>query len=355
MPKRSLDIDNAAGGVNMAEKIQRKTERSHEENQERAYIAASRRADRSIEARVQSARMASEIHKKRTGKSFRISEEIVRKEEMYEEEEDDLPRSYRLLGPHMQTSSPDMNNRVEAYLTNRMAMSAYMTKMNDEWRENHINQLFAASFPNLGKQGQRLSQSHGMPAGQPSLSTTQPQPQQQGQAVTQSPISPTFSNVNYHQSADRTARGSMSSMHHKQTETIMSPAALSPQSSHSTIDTRSASLVEPPTPQSDSAEFSPPQSAFTTELPQEMKLIIGGVGMNINNPYSQNMYGQDFMGNDSFYPEPDMLSSSKLSGYEEVSPEILGDETFMDPLANPAPMEDSWDTFIDDNAWGTDQ
>ena len=38
-----------------------KTERSHEENQERAYVAASRRSDRGIEARIKSARMAAEI------------------------------------------------------------------------------------------------------------------------------------------------------------------------------------------------------------------------------------------------------------------------------------------------------
>ncbi|GAW27252.1 putative Pc18g03370 protein, partial [Rosellinia necatrix] len=59
------------------------TERSHEENQERAYIAASRRADRSLEARIQSAKMASDIHRKRTGRGLKVSQEIVLKEEMF--------------------------------------------------------------------------------------------------------------------------------------------------------------------------------------------------------------------------------------------------------------------------------
>ena len=54
-----------------------KTERTHEENQERAYIAASRRSDRSLEARVESARRASEIHKRRTGRSLRVTEQDV--------------------------------------------------------------------------------------------------------------------------------------------------------------------------------------------------------------------------------------------------------------------------------------
>ena len=71
--------------------------------------------------------MASEIHKKRTGKAFRITEEIVMKEEMYEEEDDDFPRSYRLLKSNMQTSSAELNARVDAYLTNRVAMSQLLS------------------------------------------------------------------------------------------------------------------------------------------------------------------------------------------------------------------------------------
>lgn len=69
-----------------------KTERTHEENQERAYIAASRRSDRSIEARVESARRASEIHERRTGKRLRVTEQDVINEEMYEEEDDLVQR-----------------------------------------------------------------------------------------------------------------------------------------------------------------------------------------------------------------------------------------------------------------------
>src|ERR1019366_8143854 len=90
--------------------IVNQTERTHEENQERAYIAASRRSDRSLEARVESARRASEIHKRRTGRSLRVTEEDVRNEEMYEEEDDDLPLQYRHLTAHLRTGNPDFNN-----------------------------------------------------------------------------------------------------------------------------------------------------------------------------------------------------------------------------------------------------
>ncbi|KFY18846.1 hypothetical protein V493_08307 [Pseudogymnoascus sp. VKM F-4281 (FW-2241)] len=99
-----------------------KTERTHEENQERAYIAASRRSDRSLEARVESAKRASEIHKRRTGRSLRVSEEDVINEEMYEEEEDDLPHQYRCLTAHLHSQTTDFNHQLSDYLTNHVAM-----------------------------------------------------------------------------------------------------------------------------------------------------------------------------------------------------------------------------------------
>lgn len=98
-----------------------KTERTHEENQERAYIAASRRSDRSLEARIESARRASEIHKKRTGRALRVTEQDVVNEEMYEEEDDDLPAQYRRLTAHLQTNSAEFNRKLHAYLATHQA------------------------------------------------------------------------------------------------------------------------------------------------------------------------------------------------------------------------------------------
>ena len=95
----------------------------------RAYIAASRRSDRSLEARVESARRASEIHKRRTGRSLRVTEQDVINEEMYEEEDDDLPLQYRRLTAHLQTNSVDFNRRLAAYLTNQVAMRSAMEQM----------------------------------------------------------------------------------------------------------------------------------------------------------------------------------------------------------------------------------
>ncbi|MCJ1432613.1 hypothetical protein MMC27_001970 [Xylographa pallens] len=117
-----------------------KTERTHEENQERAYIAASRRSDRSLEARVESARRASEIHKRRTGRSLRVTEQDVVNEEMYEEEDDDLPMQYRRLTAHLQTGSADFNRRLAAYLTNHVAMRSAL--------DQAITNSYAQQYPN---------------------------------------------------------------------------------------------------------------------------------------------------------------------------------------------------------------
>ncbi|KAF2229136.1 hypothetical protein EV356DRAFT_22246 [Viridothelium virens] len=116
-----------------------KTERTHEENQERAYIAASRRSDRSLEARVESARRASEIHKRRTGRSLRVTEQDVVNEEMYEEEDDDLPMQYRRLTAHLQTGSADFNRRLAAYLTNHVAMRSAL--------DQAITSSYAQQYP----------------------------------------------------------------------------------------------------------------------------------------------------------------------------------------------------------------
>ncbi|KHN93815.1 uncharacterized protein MAM_08342 [Metarhizium album ARSEF 1941] len=159
MPNKSIYVGKSNESI-MLDIGARKTERSHEENQERAYIAASRRADRSIEARVQSARQASEIHKKRTGKGFKITEEIVIREEMYEEEDDDLPRSIHLLTAHMQTPSADMNARLESYLANKVAFSHALAQSNMAWRSNDINRAFAESFPHAMPQMALPQQQH---------------------------------------------------------------------------------------------------------------------------------------------------------------------------------------------------
>ncbi|KAL2023759.1 hypothetical protein VTK56DRAFT_1473 [Thermocarpiscus australiensis] len=135
-PFSSLD----SAGI-MTDRPLKKTERSHEENQERAYIAASRRADRSLEARIMSAQLASNIHKKRTGKGFKITPEIVMKEEMYEEEEDEIPHHYRAFAKG-RAGSLDLGYRSNAYPSSNAALASL-----EHYAE--IERRFAEEFPQL--------------------------------------------------------------------------------------------------------------------------------------------------------------------------------------------------------------
>ncbi|KAI5361491.1 hypothetical protein Slin15195_G126060 [Septoria linicola] len=131
-----------------------RTERTHEENQERAYIAASRRSDRSLEARVESARRASEIHKKRTGRSLRVREEDVMNEEMYEEEDDDLPMQFRrinALNPGFAYSA--FNERVNSYLQGQIGVRNYLHQAIYQANQNYnANQLFNPMLQQNGQQ-----------------------------------------------------------------------------------------------------------------------------------------------------------------------------------------------------------
>lgn len=355
------------------------TERSHEENQERAYIAASRRADRSIEARVQSARMASEIHKKRTGKGFKISEEIVMKEEMYEEEDDDLPRHYRALAAHLQTSSPDMNSRLSAYLTGQVAMASMA-------RQKEVDKLFAESFPNAARMGQQMQQS----AYYQGLQTSSPQQSPGFHAPVQSPTTSTFSDrpqAVHRPSRLSTAHSNSGAASYMQSPPIQkrpsvdSPPVLSPESahtdasgsSHSTPHFTPAQQYHPHiAPQSlsgggmDQQRF---QSSFTSELPNDAKLL---VNIDMNDPLAGAFYGMpDMTGTDSFdyaqfnnTPVPDDGSMPKqFSGYgvpstTDYSHAMHLQSKFFDlagqgsRIGTPGGGEgDSWDNWIDENEW----
>lgn len=375
------------------EKAARKTERSHEENQERAYIAASRRADRSIEARVQSARMASEIHKKRTGKGFKITEEIVMKEEMYEEEEDDLPRSYRLLSASMQTSSPEMNSRLDAYLSNKMAMSQMLARTNDEWRENEINRLFAASFPNAVPAAQQLSQN--MPnqstyqqslisepyspsgcstaAFSPTSYSPPPfaQTTQMGMQQQHSPLLNSFTWQSRSKTPRRKSRPSISGVKSRRNSSKSSagPARKKSVESPSTTTTRStpfsSSAISPQTP--DEPLF-PSGSAFTTELPPEARMMLDGVGA--DDVLDRTLANQED-GNTSNWLDPsNFLDTMTLHRFDSMTgvedgfvADLYGsgaDDSMPSKCAMPNPQNSmdgglDWRSFINDSMWTNDQ
>ncbi|RMZ70158.1 hypothetical protein GMOD_00000216 [Pyrenophora seminiperda CCB06] len=130
-----------------------------------AYIAASRRSDRSLEARIESARRASEIHKKRTGRALRVTEQDVVNEEMYEEEDDDLPTQYQRLNAHLHTSSVMFNKKLHDYIATQhgvrnMFMSQYQ---NSGPAYPQFGQQFSATGPSFPQASNWLNPSSMLP------------------------------------------------------------------------------------------------------------------------------------------------------------------------------------------------
>ena len=123
---------------------------------------------------MESARRASEIHKRRTGRSLRVTEQDVVNEEMYEEEDDDLPMQYRRLTAHLQTGSADFNRRLSAYLTNHVAMRSAL--------DQAITNSYAQQYPNAPQFAHNNMNMYPSPFMNPGL------PQQQSpQSYVQSP------------------------------------------------------------------------------------------------------------------------------------------------------------------------
>ncbi|KAL0939626.1 uncharacterized protein CTRU02_206236 [Colletotrichum truncatum] len=365
MPKRSLDASSLSPTMPLDRGQKKQTERSHEENQERAYIAASRRADRSIEARVQSAKMASEIHKKRTGKGFKISEAIVQAEEMYEEEEDDMPRSYRMLASHLQTGSAEFDYRVNAFLANRVAMASMVAGLrNQEWAENPINKMFAEQFPNANKQAQALSRNL---TNSMYYQSVAPNAMRQQQAETDisaaSPMSPTFSTMSYQQTPQQQPRDRSQSVASPMAlstpvmrDNVQSPPALSPSSeaADATPSNHSTSTFPSPMPSMDASLF-PLESSFTAELPMDAKMMAPNFDMNdpmsqmfMGNPLQQQMYYPDMadLKHDSSMGDPSLSPHEYFNGH--LNPYTQRYEGLQSECATPGPgVNDNWEAFLD--------
>ena len=160
-----------------------------------AYIAASRRSDRSLEARVESARRASEIHKRRTGRSLRVTEQDVVNEEMYEEEDDDLPMQYRRLTAHLQTGSADFNRRLSAYLTNHVAMRSAL--------DQAITNSYAQQYPNAPTFAHNQQSMYPSPFAAPSMPPQQ-SPQQYSSGSYAMAPTPNYPQTNHGRSQSAT-------------------------------------------------------------------------------------------------------------------------------------------------------
>lgn len=282
-----------------------------------AYIAASRRSDRSLEARVESARRASEIHKRRTGRSLRVTEQDVVNEEMYEEEDDDLPMQYRRLTAHLQTGSADFNRRLSAYLTNHVAMrSALDQAITNSYAQQYPNapqfahnqnmypspfmahgmhqqqspSAFAQPYPTPGTPGYRpghqarsASGSHGTPTYSPNMPAPSPI-----QAVPQMACRRTSASSKSSSHSPTGTPATPQSMHSK-------PAPLPQTSSTFNVkqEGQTTSQMRAPPQQSPVQQQQPFSgvngfsniSPFTTSLPTEAQMLLGSA-LDPNDPFT---------------------------------------------------------------------
>ncbi|KAH7137854.1 hypothetical protein EDB81DRAFT_693124 [Dactylonectria macrodidyma] len=351
MPKRYLSVE-PMNSIMTPHTFRQKTQRSHQQNQERAYVAASRRSDRSIEARVQSARMASQVHKTRTGKALRVSKEIVMMDEMYEEEDDGLLRSYRILGQHLQTPSVDMNSKVDAYLKSQAIMSQMVSSTEKDWRENEVNRQFAQCFHHAD---QTISKRWATPRFSISSTSSQAQGDHQHALDIQS--------VNcgqepYPGAQNQSPSGVSQSQLGSADIGTLSPSALTPESTTSpeipqaNVGSVSGNSIPPDA----FMDYDSDGSVFTTELPLEAKLLI--TGFDQHETFDPIMYDQQCDTRlDSSY---EVLECANGENVLDIHDDFLCnrlDSMNWDPIAhqNNSTDEFFWDTFINDSPWNNDQ
>ncbi|CAK7266762.1 hypothetical protein SEPCBS57363_002254 [Sporothrix epigloea] len=134
-------------------------------NRERAFVAASRRTDRSIEARLQSAMMASRYHVRLHGRALRINEEVVRGDGIYEEIEDPEDKKRRL-------KRGDFNEEEEASLANAQPGTEQYQIAQKLRHEAEVNREFAQMYSGAVaqmrmQQQQQQQRALMMPHGQP--------------------------------------------------------------------------------------------------------------------------------------------------------------------------------------------
>jgi hypothetical protein len=315
----------------------------------RAYIAASRRSDRSLEARVESARRASEIHKRRTGRSLRVTEQDVINEEMYEEEDDDLPLKYRRLTAHLQTNSVDFNRRLAAYLTNQVAMRSAVEQMVN----NSYNQPQYPNHPQYGGQPQQAMYHSPMMNRHAAQSPTG--------AYRSSPY------PNPHQPGFQQTHGrvySMAAPNDVSTHavTLQNPS-MPPHTPEQRRRSTPAKIPASPVPRTSSikpdldqqrqtqsvgqmAGNFPPvwqdMGPFTTSLPPEAQQLLGP-GLDPNDPFtSVLMAGSENYTSNPYYPWGNLPSSGKLG---QITPSIHPSYNGMSATLAPSALESGADAL----------
>lgn len=244
-----------------------------------------------------------------------MTEQDVINEEMYEEEDDDLPLQYRRLTAHLQTGSADFNRRLAAYLTNQVAMRSAVGQM--------VNGPYGPQYPSAG------AYAHGMYPS-PML------PQQQQHQMPQSPNGtyrpgpyPSPHHPGFRQMHGRAYSMALpsatsnpptpipASLDHRRMSTPTSvhpgaPGPINTEDARPDIEylrqTQSATIPHgsyPPTWQH--------MSPFTSTLPPEsQQMLAGAPGFDPNDPMSSMLlHGSEAFMSNPYYPWGDMQHGVK--------------------------------------------
>lgn len=262
-----------------------------------------------MEARLQSAHRASELHKKRTGRILHVTEQIVFNDESYEEVDKWTQPRVR-LDAHMQTASPEFNSRIEAFLEHRLAMSSFIAATHQQPQPRHwsdIDSLFAASFPNATKDARLLAQQY-LP---PGPTNAQPLESMDG-----------ASDVPYGKAAgERLTVGDVPE------EDI-------------NMTTHSAQIGESDMVNGDlAANYG---SAFTAAVPTEVALILGGNGGTIERDFDASLKESHDASNDASHGafENDLFSEE-----QELNEDAGVEESNS--------WDDDLELFVDSRVWGS--
>lgn len=180
-------------------------------------------------------------------------------EEMYEEEDDDLPMQYRRLTAHLQTGSPDFNRRLSAYLTNHVAMRSAL--------DQAITNSYAQQYPNAPQ----FAHNHHSMYPSPFMAHNLPQQQQQQQApqrFVQPPYNiltgtPSFRSVQQMRSASFT--GSHDNSTFDQNQSTMSPV----QGAHQVNQNPTSLPTKPVSPTGSTQSPHTPQFIHAKPPPQQ--------------------------------------------------------------------------------------
>jgi hypothetical protein len=329
-----------------------------------------------------------------------VTEQDVISEEMYEEEDDDLPSQYRRLAAHLQTNSSIFNQRLAAYLTGqigvRSAVDQYLS--NSYAQQFQPNQLMYQNPAMVQQFHQQMMQPSNSPTSMyreapypiPNLQQRQPAMHwrsasmanpQMSTRKTQSPVLPD----------DEKRRMSLANVPITTTSpdlTLTSiPNTPSPQETIPATPQTSFSQQQPLQlfqSQCNSTSLNPDFSLLTTALPPESQMLLGSV-LDPQDPMT-NMFmeGSQSMPNSYYnfdatlpptmsvgkdvsdgqlYSSFDGLGTTVAAGDLEMNPELdfqyAGQTSFFDAgmkettaSGTGTPGGNDFNLFIDQDEWG---